>query len=770
MFSRSLALALSATLAAAPFVTATASAQTPATQPSPAPAAQPTAGPMTQPTAPPPPGTAQPGSTQPSSTQPGSAQPSSAQPTTAQPGTPGTPGQLQGQPQPVTTPGAAPQSTTVGSPPQTAPTTTRPGTTTPATTQQQPGTTVPGTSGTATTGTGPAGGTAGGSAPNGVAAPGAQAPGSNIRGAGLPPPPLPPVLPAVPNLGMQLSAPVSAAPNPDLVGVNQQPFVGLTLQDAIVMALQRNTQLAVSQSNRRIANYQIIADKGAYDVNFQLVPSYEHTVQPVISPFNTTASGGPVTQDTAGATASLRGLTQQGGQYTVGVTATRVTNDSAYNSYNPFYETAFQLAFTQPLGRGRSIDQTRLQIQLAGVNSTLTSANALQQASGTIVQLEDAYYDLVSAWQNVGIQEEGLRQASAQAASNARLAAHGAIAPTDIVEANTQVDVFQDNVYAAIQNVQRVQQEIKQLILSNPADPVWMANLVPTTPVAQIPQEPSLDALVNQAIRNRPEIVQVRAQRQQADFNLAFAKDQLKPQIDLGLGYTSNGFAGNPLSFASNPLFSLLGEVLPPGALSAFPPPPSYQTGKLGQSFLNALDNRFPDYRAQLTFSFPIGQHTAKADYAIAQEQQRQVQLDETAVVQRIRSEAVNAIQGLREAQYRVLAARSAREAAERVLLGEQRRFAAGTSTTFLVLQRQLDVANQRGRELQAQTDLDKAIVELNRVSGAIFAQNGIDVQSVGLQTLNAAGTSSILPPVQNQPAALPSSAPVANPLPRPPR
>ena len=117
-------------------------------------------------------------------------------------------------------------------------------------------------------------------------------------------------------------------------------------------------------------------------------------------------------------------------------------------------------------------------------------------------------------------------------------------------------------------------------------------------------------------------------------------------------------------------------------------------------------------------------------------------------MLQRIRSESVNAIQGLREAEYRVIAARSAREAAERVLLGEQRRFQAGTSTTFLVLQRQLDVANQQGRELQAQTDLDKAIVELNRVSGGVFVQNGIDTSALGGTTLNGATpTQSVLPP-----------------------
>ncbi|GAC1571374.1 MAG: hypothetical protein NVS3B7_01380 [Candidatus Elarobacter sp.] len=81
------------------------------------------------------------------------------------------------------------------------------------------------------------------------------------------------------------------------------------------------------------------------------------------------------------------------------------------------------------------------------------------------------------------------------------------------------------------------------------------------------------------------------------------------------------------------------------------------------------------------------------------------------------------------------------------MLLGEQRRFQAGTSTTFLILQRQLAVANQQGRELQAQTDLDTAIVELHRVSGGIFAQNGIDAGALGAATFaKASPVQSILP------------------------
>ncbi len=117
--------------------------------------------------------------------------------------------------------------------------------------------------------------------------------------------------------------------------------------------------------------------------------------------------------------------------------------------------------------------------------------------------------------------------------------------------------------------------------------------------------------------------------------------------------------------------------------------------------------------------------------------------------------EAINALQGLRSARYRLAAAHAARVAAERVLLAEQRRFSIGTSTTFLVLQRQLDVANDRGRELQAQTDLNKSVVELSRVTGSIFSQNKVDPSVVGSQTLSS-------PIVQHPPA--PNASPFAIP------
>ncbi len=586
---------------------------------------------------------------------------------------------------------------------------------------------------------------------------------------GLPPPPVPPVLPPVPNVAPGYVEPHNGPlPTGALVGVNAEPFVGIRLDDALGMALGRNTDLAIAQSNERIANYQIIAARGAYDVKFQLAPQFDHSSTAAVSSFEAGPGGGPVTQDTVGATAGINAELRNGQRFSVSADQEYVNSNSTINSYNPFYETALKFNFTQPLARSTGTNETRRTLELALANAQINRAQALTTVSQTISSVSNSYWNLVAAWRNVGIQEEGLRQAQAQAQSNARLAARGAVAPVDIVESQTQVNVFQDNVFAALANVQRLQTQLKQSILANPGDPVWLANLVPTSPVINLPAEPELNALIVSALKNRPEVAQLRAQRDSAATNLAYAKDQLKPQIDLNLGYASNGFAGFSTNPTGNPIFGLLGqettainELL---ALAGNPLPPlplsfgsnaPFQVGGFGQSWKNTLDNRFPTYSIGVTFTVPLGNRTAKAEYQISREQAKQVGIEEIALLERLRAEAVNAIQQFRETQYRLVAASRARMASERVLLAEQRRFNVGSSTTFLVLQRQLDVANNRGRELQAQTDLNNAVVELNRVGGTVFATYNIDVSKLGAQTLDAAAPDkTLLPPTSPAPKA----------------
>ncbi len=603
-------------------------------------------------------------------------------------------------------------------------------------------------------------------------APAPQAPSAAV------PTPLPQLdLPPIPDVAPGYNAPPVTTPPSRLIGITQTPFVGLRLEDAVAMALQKNTDLAIAQENRKIADFQIVAAKGAYDFQFQIAPSYSHQVMPPVSAFQAGPGGGPIIQDALGGNGSISGTLQQTGtQVQLSASSQRITNNSAVNSFNPYYLSALSVNVNQPLLRGFSDDPARRQIALAQANLAATNASVALTASNTIVAVDDAYWDLVAAWRNVAIQNEGLRNALAQAQTTQRSATAGRNAPIDVTESNSQVAVFQDNLLSALQNVQRLQNQIKSLILSDPSDPIWTANLVPTSNVGDIPPEISLDDAIVQAIRNRPELAQLREQRRGADVTLAYARDQLKPSVNLQLGYTTNGFAGQPTSISDNPIFTAFGAQisainaliarsnagLPPG--QQIPPVsplafgiPSYTTGGLGNAWNNLWANRFPLYSAQLNVQIPIGNRVAKGNYGVAVEQAKSLEVQQVALIQRIKTEALNALQTLREARYRLTAARTAREASQAVYESEQRRFAAGTSTTFLVLQRQLDLANNQGRELQAQTDLNKAVVELQRVTGQIISQNGFDLEKAGAGALGGLSASLTANPALPTPAPAPS-------------
>ena len=571
------------------------------------------------------------------------------------------------------------------------------------------------------------------------------------------PSPVPsPQLPAVPAVAPGYAAPQVSPPPPNVVGVAQQPFVGITLANAIGMALSRNPNLAVAQANRRIANYQIEAAKGAYDVQLSVEPMYQYITQPPANEFFAGPNFTPIKQRVTSVAAGVQGILPGGQQYSITASGKQMYDNTQINTFNPTYPTIFSVNFVQPLARGRNITSASRELELAQLNAQGSDAQTLTTVSNTIDQVQKTYWDLVAAWRNVAIQEQALKDTIAQQHSNVRLARQGASAPIDVVQTNTQVAVFQEDVFSALQSVAALQNQLKSELVTDPGDPLWNANLVPTTPVLQLPQQPALADLLKEALRSRPEIAQIRSVRQTADVNLAYAQNQVKPQVNLDLGYTTNGFAGTLVPLSSSPfleqsvaqfvaisqLIAAVNRTLPPAQqIPALPNPnvpvPQNLQGGLSESIKNLFSNKFPSYAAGVQVIFPIGNTTARADLAAAEEQERSATVQEASTIQNVALDVRNALQAYQSAQARLVAARAAREASEQVLGSEQRRFRAGESTTFLVLQREIELADNRGRELQAQTDLNKAVVDLQRATGTILSANNVNVTTVGEGALN---------------------------------
>jgi outer membrane protein TolC len=539
-------------------------------------------------------------------------------------------------------------------------------------------------------------------------------------GAAVIPTPVPtPVTPAVPTVAPGYRAPDVRPTSADIIGVTQQPFVGISLEDAIGMALLKNPDLAVSASNTRVATYEVQEAKGANNVNFFVEPSVKHSTTAATNAF---FGGGPdfqpIVQNYQTLQAGVKGqVSDSGTQYNVNISQSKVNDNTFIDAFNPYYLASLNVSVSQPLLKGLAMNDAKRQIQLSQVNADATQAATLASVSTTIANVQDAYWDLVAAWRNVAIQEDALRQTVLQQQSNVRLAKRGAAAPIDAVESSTQVAIYQQDVFSALQTVSELQNELKSLIVTDPGDPVWRANLVPTSSVLQLPSSPSVDAVLANAMKNRPEVRQAFDQQKQADVNLAYAKNQKLPEADLNLSYNGNGFAGNAL-----PSLDFLG--------THFPVPPAVTTGGYGTSYGNI--GRFPAYSAGLQISTPIGNDMAKGAYGVAKEQEHIAKVSQLGTAERIQYEVRNAVQAYQAAQARLFAARQGREAAAQVLSSEVRKFKNGASTTFLVDQRQVEFVQQEGLELQAQTDLNKAVVELQRVDGSILSQSGVSLGTLG--------------------------------------
>jgi outer membrane protein TolC len=524
------------------------------------------------------------------------------------------------------------------------------------------------------------------------------------------------------------------------VGIDATTTAPITLQEAIRLALENNNDISTSRIDVELSEHDLTAARGAYDPVFKSRSRFEHSRVPVTSFFGgTNGSSLKQTDFTSGLTFS--GLSPRaGGSYEFGVSSTRLSSNNFFNDLNPSYATSFSVSYTQPLLRGRSIDDNRRRIEIAKRNLSLTDIQFRQRVTDVITRVEEAYWQLVYSLRNLQVQGEAVNQTKAQVESNRRQVAQGILAPIDVVEAEAQVKIFEQNVYAALEDVTRAENALKTLLLPDRGAELWSCALLPVTAVdLEAPRLPLEEAIAT-ALANRLELAELRTSRDINGINKAYFRDQTKPQVDVNLGYSSNGLAGALNNRDDNPVFTGISSLekrvaelstlagLPALPASNFGGVPGDLRGGYGSSLKNLLSQDNPTVSVGVTISLPLRNRTAKAQLAHSSAEERRLDVVKTKTEQMIEADVRNAMQALHSVQSRMAAASASRTAAEQQYTSEKRKFQSGMSTVFLVLQRQTDLVTARGRELQTQTDLNKAIAELQRAMGNTLHYRNVSV------------------------------------------
>jgi HAE1 family hydrophobic/amphiphilic exporter-1 len=556
------------------------------------------------------------------------------------------------------------------------------------------------------------------------------------------PTPAPDQLPAVPAVAPEYRAD-SSAPVPELgrVGVDMSQQRPLALREALEMALANNKDIEVARSVVRAAEFDLQGARGIYDPRLTSLSYYEHSETPSSS-FLSGASGAVVQSDYTG-TARLEGLSPKfGGGYRVDLSAIRLTTNNQFAALNPQFPTALTFNYTQPLLRGLRFDNNRRQIEIAKKNLSLTDAQFRQRTIETITAVQRAYWDLVFALRNLQVQRDAVRDARAQLEHNKRLVEEGVLAPIDVVAADAQVSGYEQSVYSALEDVSRAENNLKNLIAENRQSPFWNVSIIPTDPVDLEPPAITLPDAMEAAISNRPELKQSDVVREINQIDQRYYREQTRPQVDLIGSYGVVGLAGslsqtalggNPLANSNADLRARINELSVLNGLAPLTPPVTQPIsedliGGLAQSFGSLAANRYTNFRVGVQLNIPLRNRTAEANLGRSLVESHRIETQREQLEQLIQVDVRNTLQVVRTAGSRLRAAAAARSASEQQYLSEQRRFDAGQSTLFLVLERQTALTTARGNELRAQTDLNKSIAELQRATGNSLHANNVVV------------------------------------------
>ncbi|HEU4387304.1 MAG TPA: TolC family protein [Blastocatellia bacterium] len=523
------------------------------------------------------------------------------------------------------------------------------------------------------------------------------------------------------------------------VGVNESNPLSLTLFDAVKLALENNQEIEVDRINVRQAEYDLFAANGARDVTLTSNSFFEHRTVPVGS----VLAGGPngtLTTDTFSYDFAAQQLVSTGGQWTAQFTNSRVDSNSQFSSLNPQYNAGLALQFRQPLARNRSIDESRRRIGVARKRLDQSDSQFRQRAIETVSRVQRAYWDLAFALRDLQIRRESIDLARNQLERNQRMVKEGTLAPVELISVEVELERRKDAALSALDGVTRAENALKQLILGDRQSQTWQRPLMPADSPAVNTPALTLDEATSVAFHNRPEITQNELQQEINKVDVSFFANQTRPQVDLLAVYGTTGLAGTAVPTGSpfvastvvmltrvNELSSLAG--LPPVVLPPQNQLPNFLLGGNGQSLSNLFGNDFRTWRVGLAFNFPLRNRTAEAQLGRSVAEGRKIDSRRKSLEQSIEAEVRDALQAVDTARLRIETARASRVAAEQQLDSEQRRFAAGMSTNFLVLERQNALSEAQGRELRALTDYNKAISELQRVMGTTLTASNVELK-----------------------------------------
>lgn len=500
-----------------------------------------------------------------------------------------------------------------------------------------------------------------------------------------------------------------------LVAQPQENELSLSLEDCVVKAMQNNLGVAIEVLSPELAGIAISR------ANEKFMPSLSLNYDR-----NDTSSASYSFLDAAGTVSQLQSaysaqVIQQiptGGNFSVMLDGYGVESNRNFQTINPRYGSTLRFNFTQPLLKDFGLKISRKEIIVAKNNYERSEKDLQKALQDTVYSVEDAYWNLIYAIENLKVKQQSLSLAQDLLEKNRRAVEVGTMAPIDILTAQAQVASREADILQADAQVKNQEDMLKTIInLGAENQEADLMKIVPTDKPFEEKKEVSLDQALSIAMQSRPDLQASRVTLKNNEIELSYTKNQLLPDLSLNASYWSPGVSGDQIIYqGGNPLTGPAIDTIP---------------GGYSDSLKDAFGFKFQNWSIGLTLNVPLNSFLSRAAFAQARVNLEQSQLRLRQLEQQVFTDLKIAVRDVETNYKRIQALKLARELAERQLEAEEEKLKVGLSTNYFVLQYQTELSNQRSLELRAIIDYNLSLAGLSRELGVSLQEKNIKMSDM---------------------------------------
>jgi|RhiMethySRZTD1v2_1073278.scaffolds.fasta_scaffold00302_47 outer membrane protein len=493
-----------------------------------------------------------------------------------------------------------------------------------------------------------------------------------------------------------------------------RPVRRLTADEAVKLAIENNLGIQISRLDPQIEDLNVLSARSAWAPSFNSQIANNSFQRPSTNLFTASAEAN-LKQETVTSNFGLTQTLPWGGLYDVGWDNSRSSSNNSGNTWKPQLNSALSMNYQQSLMRGWAIDNVRQQVLVSGKNREIADVGLRQTLASTTRTVRNAYWNLAYAVASLAVQQQSLELAQESLRNTRSRVEIGTVPPIDIVEAQSEVAAREEAVIVAQANIATAEDTLRALVFDPAMPDFWNIRIEPSDLPPFQPTSVDVEAAVRNALERRTDLQQAKTSMEATEINIRFFRNQTLPDVQANLSYG---------------LAALGGTQLPRANIPGLPVDPNAPTVPIQKAYTSVLRDLLglssPSWTAALNITYPIGTSQAEANLARTRLQYNQAQTrlknQQLQVSTQVRQQARN----VQTNQQRVQSTRASRQLAEQRLEAEQRKFQAGTSTSFIVFQTQRDLSLARNNELRAILDYNQSVVDFETVQEVPLGGGGI--------------------------------------------